>query len=74
MYSLLVLSKIFNVFPQKISRAFTLCILFEHSIHKFKRNLVFISSVQKYPGKISFYPFPKNNRIVIFFKKTVKRS
>ena len=69
MHSLLVLSKIFEVFPQHVSRTFfTLCMLFEHSGHEFNRNIFnhrpFISSIQTYSSNISFYPFPKENRMV----------
>ena len=73
MYNLLALSKIFKVFPQHGSSTFTLCILFEHSIYKFNQNSVFISSFQKHCSKISFYSFQKNNRIVIFLKKQLRK-
>ena len=41
--------------------------LCEHSIHKINRNSVFISSVQKYSSKISFYSFAEKK--TFFFEK-----
>ena len=71
MHSLLVLSQIAKVFPQHVSRNFTLYMLFVHSFLKFHQNLVFISSIQKYFSYISFYPPPQNNGIVILFFKRI---
>ena len=56
------------MFPRHFNRTFTRCTLFEHSINKFNRNSVFISNIQNYSNKISFYPFPKNNQTLILFK------
>ena len=41
---------------------FSPCMLCEQSIHKLNRNSVFLSSAQKYPGKIYFHLFPKNKQ------------
>ena len=46
---------------------------FELSIHHFNRNSTLISSIQKY-SEISFYPFPRQNRIDIPFKKKKKKK
>ena len=53
-------------------RQYLYYMLFEHSFHKFNRNSAFISSFQKSSSKIYFYPFPRNNRIAILFKKWLR--
>ena len=42
MYSLLLLSETMKVLSQDVTRSFTLCMLCEHSIHKFKKIINFL--------------------------------